>query len=403
MNIINLKIENFKRIAAVEITPDQKVIMITGKNTHGKTSVLDAIWAALSNPRFSEIPKPVKEGEEKAIITVELDQYIVTRTFTEIDGVKKTTLKVEGGEGAIFQSPQKLLDKLLGSLTFDPLAFIDMKGKDQVEMLLQLAGGEIDIEAMDAARESAYTQRTAANQSVKTLSAARGEEPAKVSRVDLSLIQGQMEKSSKLRRDIEEQTKRVENIREQITKLKSIEKEIDDYLVEAKETEAKYKPYFVLKAELDKGIENNQNVGAWEKWNEAGESIKVYSDKSNEYTNKINEIDDKKEAAIAALEFPYPGLSFGEGGVVFNNIPLKQASKAEQIRISMAIAMAFNPKLRVLRVEDGSLLDSENLKLIHDLAEEHDYQVWVESCEEGGKVGIFIEDGQIKANNYEDA
>lgn len=395
MNIKRLQIENFLRVSVVDITPDGNVIYITGKNTHGKTSVLNAIWAGLANPRFSEFPKPVKDGEEKAIITIDLDQYIVTRIFTEIDGVNKTTLKVEGAEGAVFLKPQKFLDKLLGALTFDPLAFIGMKEKPQVEMLLQLTGGEIDIEAMDVARDNAYNQRTAVNQSVSTLSAARGEEPEKLEKIDLSKIQKDMETSSNLSRDINEQNTRAQILINAIDERQKTLDKVNMWLKEAKATIKNYKPYDELKAELGLGIEHNTKVGDWDKWNEAGDSIKVYSDKANEYTNAINDIDARKKKAIADLEFPYPGLSFGEGGVVFNNIPLKQASKAEQIRISMAIAMAMNPKVRVLRIEDGSLLDEDNLKLIHELAEEKDYQVWIERVKGDGK-GILIEDGTIK-------
>ena len=400
MHIKQLKIENFLRINVVDITPDGNIVYITGQNGEGKTSVLNGLWAGLANPRFSEFPKPVKDGEEKAVITIDLNKYLITRTFTEKDGVTKTTLKVEGAEGAQFLSPQKLLDKLLGALTFDPLAFTQMKSKDQVEMLLKLAGGEIDIEAMDAARESAYTQRTAANQSVKTLSAARGEEPARVVKIDISEIQKQMEVSSQLRRDMMDQTSKVSRKRTEVAELEDrivqLKKEIgaiDDYLTEAETTLAKFKPYDELKASIDEAVENNAKCGDWDKWAEAGKDIVVYSNKANEYTNKINEIDEKKKNAIAALEFPYPGLSFGEGGVVYNKIPLKQASKAEQIRVSLAIAMALNPKLRVIRIEDGSLLDENNLKLIHELAVEKDYQVWIERVTGAGEGGILIEDG----------
>ncbi len=400
MHIKQLTIENFLRISVVNITPDGNVIYITGHNGEGKTSVLNAIWVALSNPRFSEIPEPVHEGEEKAIITLDLNKYLITRTFTVKDGKTKTTLKVEGAEGAQFLSPQKLLDQLIGGLTFDPLEFISMKGKDQVEMLLKLAGGEIDIEALDTARENAYNQRTTANQTVKTLSSARGDEPEKLEKIDLSKIQEEMEQSSKLGTDIETQARRanflvdeIEDLNKKLDEKQGKLVEINEWLEKARPKFGKLKPYDELKADIEKGIEHNQKVGDWDKWAESGKDIIVYSDKSNEYTNKITEIDQKKKDAIAALKFPYPGLSFGEGGVVYNKFPLKQASKAEQIRVSLAIAMALNPKLRVIRIEDGSLLDEKNLKLIHELAVEKDYQVWIERIASAGKGGFLIEDG----------
>jgi DNA polymerase III epsilon subunit-like protein len=47
MKIVKLTAENVKRLRAVEITPDDTVQIVTGRNAQGKTSVLDAIWLAL--------------------------------------------------------------------------------------------------------------------------------------------------------------------------------------------------------------------------------------------------------------------------------------------------------------------------------------------------------------------
>jgi hypothetical protein len=62
----------------------------------------------------------------------------------------------------------------------------------------------------------------------------------------------------------------------------------------------------------------------------------------------------------------------------------------------MAVAMAMNPKLRVLRINDGSLLDMENMKLIAQMAAEYDYQVWVERVEPSSESAVIIEDGTVK-------
>ena len=48
MKIVSLQAENIKKLVAVEIKPDGNMVQITGKNGHGKTSVLDAIWWALA-------------------------------------------------------------------------------------------------------------------------------------------------------------------------------------------------------------------------------------------------------------------------------------------------------------------------------------------------------------------
>jgi hypothetical protein len=92
-----------------------------------------------------------------------------------------------------------------------------------------------------------------------------------------------------------------------------------------------------------------------------------------------------------------PGLGFDDDGVTYNGVPFSQCSSAEQLRVSLGVAMALNPRIRVLRITDGSLLDAENLAVIEEMADLQDFQVWIERVAEDGEVGVVIEDGAVKA------
>jgi len=63
----------------------------------------------------------------------------------------------------------------------------------------------------------------------------------------------------------------------------------------------------------------------------------------------------------------------------------------------MKIGLAANPKLRVLLIRDGSLLDSENLEVVRKMAEEADAQIWLEKVSEGADCSVIIEDGEVKS------
>jgi hypothetical protein len=91
---------------------------------------------------------------------------------------------------------------------------------------------------------------------------------------------------------------------------------------------------------------------------------------------------------------PIEKLSFGEGEVLYDDLPFEQASNAVQIRVSVALAMESNPTIRVLRIKDGSLLDKKSMTIIEDLAAAHDYQVWIERVETTGTVGVVMVDGE---------
>jgi hypothetical protein len=96
---------------------------------------------------------------------------------------------------------------------------------------------------------------------------------------------------------------------------------------------------------------------------------------------------------------PIEGLSLTDEGVVYNNMLFDRLSTGQQIRVSTAIGMALNPDLKVIFIREGSLLDSDGLKEIAAMAQEKDYQIFIERCDESGQVGFFIEDGEIASIN----
>lgn len=118
---------------------------------------------------------------------------------------------------------------------------------------------------------------------------------------------------------------------------------------------------------------------------------------SKELTAAIDGREKQKADAIKNAAMPVEGLGFADGIVTYNGLPFDQASASEQVRVSMAIVMSANPKLRVVRITDGSLLDDDSRALVEQMARDADFQVWIEAVDSSGKVGIVIEDGSVKS------
>ena len=143
MKIIEFRAERFKRLSAVEITPEGNTVIISGRNGQGKSSVLDAIWLALGGgnaTKDSATTVPIKEGEKDAVVRLDLGAMVVTRKWT----TSGSTLTVEGADGRKYSSPQTLLDTLVGTISFDPLSFAKMPPMEQRSQLIdpgQIAGG----------------------------------------------------------------------------------------------------------------------------------------------------------------------------------------------------------------------------------------------------------------------
>jgi hypothetical protein len=135
-------------------------------------------------------------------------------------------------------------------------------------------------------------------------------------------------------------------------------------------------------------------------WKGDSTALDVRGKDGTRYTSPqtmLDALDAKRDASLAAAKFPVDGLGFTDDGVTFKGVPFGQASSAEQITVSLAMAMALNPKLRVIRILDGSLLDPDSMQTIAAMAGENDYQVWVERVSDTSGVGVVIEDGEVQS------
>lgn len=430
MKIVRLTAENVKKLRTVAIEPDGSVVQITGPNGSGKSSVLDAIYYALAGTK--DIPShPVRKGEKKALIQLDLGEIVVTRRFTDAG---TTTLTVEASNGARFPSPQRMLDDLLGALTFDPLAFSRMDPKKQLEQLRGVVKIDADIDALDVATRADYDLRTEANRTAKSLRAQAeaiaidpnapadpidtdalltAMQSAADDNATLEIRRGRrQQKSEEARRHREAIAAHQQRVKELEAELAAFRERIAAATEAAEAIEKQVADAAPLPAPIDvsairqqiehaqainQAVANRKRRAAIEGDAEAQEMLAAG------LTAAIERRAAERAAAIAAAAMPVAGLSFGDGEVLYNGLPFDQASSAEQLRVSVAIAMAANPKLRVMRIKDGSLLDESGLRTIAEMADAQDFQVWIEQVDTTGRVGIVMEDGAIRGAELPEA
>ena len=427
MKILKLQAENFKKLSVVEITPKGNLIQITGKNMSGKSSVLDSIWATLAG-KVAVPGKAIRKGQKKAHVKLDLGEVIVTRSFTQ----KDSYLTVESAEGSRHKEPQQMLDDLLGEFSFDPLRFSRQSNMAQYEAIREIANIDVDLDELDAANQADYERRTELNRQAKSFQAqAEGIElpddlPGE--RIDTIALTDGLVKAGEHNAYIEQQRRDRTELENTISALKDEEvatlgkiKELEARIyefhvnlqdnVKAKRSECRMQleklegfaleptSTAALREEMAAAEDINELIRERGQKNEAL-ALALSADKAaKELTKKIDLRKNQKAEAIARADMPIKGMSLEEGRVVFNGIPFDQCSSAEQLRVSVAIAMAINPKLRVIRLEEGSLLDEDHLKIIAEMAQEKDYQVWIERVDDSGKVGIVMEDGMVKADH----
>ena len=410
MKIIQLTAENIKKLKVVDITPTKDFIQITGKNGSGKTSVLDAIWWALAGKDAIQ-GQPIRKGEHKAMIRLNLGECVVTRRFTE----SGTTLVVENGDGFRAASPQAMLDAIIGHLAFDPLEFSRMDAKKQFDALKVIADVGVDLEALTKEDENDKNRRRDITRDIKTLQGqlagivypfdAPDEE---VNVGDLIKELGELENHNTIVLENERAREKYE------ARIKEIDATIEDLQAKIADLkEAKVRGHAMIdalpamtakstdsvKAQIAGAQEINKGVAAKKQNGELNAKIALMQNNVDVIETILKERESIRAKALLESKMPINGLTLGDKEVLYRDIPFDQLSAAEQLRVSVAIAMAANPKLKVIRIKDGSLLDDASLKIIQEMAAEREYQVWCETVNTTGKVGIVMEDGEVAAIN----
>lgn len=412
--IVSLEAQNVKKLKAVRLELDKPMTIIGGNNGQGKTTVLDCIEMALGGKK-SIPPRPIREGESSARIVLELDTLTVVRKFT----AKDSYLEVLTKDGAKYPSAQAVLDDLYNSLSFDPVAFARMKPADQAATLRAVCG--IDTADLDEEYQKVYTERTGVNRDVKTHEATvRGmvrHEDAPAEAVSITAL---TDEADAARSTIAAAKAEIERCHAQSRHLRSIDAEIDRLTAQI-ESLRRQRTVVVddmpalgtqeqaeqvistaeqalanIRAQIATAEQTNQKVRENAAHIQASERLTAAKVQAEALTLRLEEIEQAKLKRISEAQYPVPGLSIAlDGTVLMNGIPFEQASGAEQIRVSAAIGLAMNPKLPLLLIRDGSLLDDNSMRMLAEFAEQHNAQILIERVGNGDPMAVVIEDGEI--------
>lgn len=401
LRILKLEAENFKRIEAVEIEPgkDGGLVVIAGKNAQGKSSVLDAITAAFCGAR--KIPEMVlREGTDEGFVRVDVGDYIVERTFKlKPDGKPASSkLEVRAADGAKYQSPQELLDAAVGKISFDPLSFMRSAPKNQAAELVKVADLKLDLEEWARRRAGVFESRTDINRDAKKLEA-RAETmlkhkdiPAEVK--PFTVVAEELRAAQARNVDREAIRDSVDRIERDLAAAAERKAELEGKLKTwraKREADEDTAPLELALAEAESiSVKVNENAAR----DDVLAEFAAAKETAAEFTAELDKLDKTRVDALAAAKLPVPGLSVKAEGISYNGVPFDQCALSEQLMISTAIAMSANPKLRVILIRDGSLLDVDGRAALEKLAKDRGYQVWFECV--GGDIGFVIEAGRIK-------
>jgi len=418
LTIIGFKANNFKFLKAVQLRPTPTgFVEVRGPNENGKSTILDAIDAALRG-RKSNPDEPIRHGADRADVELDLGEYHIRKRWTDPKNPGKNSLVVENGTGAAFSSPQGILDALYAN-TADPVAFDNLSDAEKVKMVLPMVDLGIDLAESAASEKNSFDERQLVNREVTSLTGAVAELEKKVGPVPLEATLSMGALSKMLESAIEQNAAKekaqqkydncIAAYAEQVTTVAALEAKLADAKTELTRILAEGK---LVRAELDAmpeppSVEKvRTQIEAAETNQAATAAVATLEEKRTELAAKkaesekldaiIEGIRTARKDALAAAKFPVDGMGYDleNNRLTLKNIPISQASTAERLTAATRLSMAGKPRIRVMFIRNGNLLDSKHKKIILDLAVAEGWQVWIEIVDEKQDgPGIYIQEG----------
>jgi energy-coupling factor transporter ATP-binding protein EcfA2 len=130
IHISKIRISNILGIDQLELEPGS-FNLITGKNGQGKTSIIEAIKAALKGGHDATL---LRAGAEEGEIVLELDDG---RSIEKSVKADKSVTNVRGLDGKKQASPASLVAAMTDLISINPVEFLTAGGKQRTEILLQ--------------------------------------------------------------------------------------------------------------------------------------------------------------------------------------------------------------------------------------------------------------------------
>lgn len=437
LHVLKASISNFKNIDYKEVEFGGRSALIVGPNQAGKSSLIQAICSPVNAKMIP--PEPVKKGEERGQVLLQIGGmlngeevvYNITTYFSPEH--QKGRLVIEDEFGGKVPGGVKMLESILGNIGFDIMEFVRLGrtdtgkvSKDGVRRQIEILKSLLDKEdlrklyALDQEYAKKYEERTDINREVsrreKLIESYRSEfttdDIQKYSKaLDAEEITNQLQAATNHNTNVNKGESKITDLKNDLNRADLDIVQLETLLAEKKNSVIDiqneiYKVDSWLKNNPKKDVdsisaqfktisehnEQHRKIASVETEKVAMETDKS---KSEEITGRLTEIHNEKKEVFANSSLPIKGLEFDDEKITYKGLPLDddQIPTSQLIGIGVKIGMAYAPNLRLLIIQDGSLLDKKTLDFILKLCDEQNYQVLIEMVRfEGDEMAIeFIE------------
>jgi hypothetical protein len=431
LKFYRLSLENFKNLESKIVDIGGHSFIITGKNGAGKSSVIQALMSPLD---AKVIPtKPVKDGEEKAVVEVDIAgvnggvpvKYTLTLYFTPKN--ERGRLVVTNDKGETIKSPATFVKSLIGAVSFDVCEWLNEPTAKKLEKIKELTGCKKEIDIINLNIKTKKDEKKAKKSRADDLEAilknhafSQDEISLYSEPVDIKPLQERLSKVAenqavydnvsrktkgfedtiiKCNKNIESSAAEIGRLKALIAAQETIISENESAATQAAIQKEKGEEWLSRITRPDSGDINKLLLDATthnEKCNQIGilaeqqrEMIKVKQE-VGAFDLSIEKLEGVRSDIISKSQLPIPGLTFTDTDILIDNIPLESGgvNKAKLIETCVDIAQALKPKLKVIFVHDGSLFDKESLRKLISKVEEKGFQFIGEVVSEETEVDV---------------
>lgn len=142
-----------------------------------------------------------------------------------------------------------------------------------------------------------------------------------------------------------------------------------------------------IRQKLDSAKLFNKKVEKVKGYSKTLDEIDALEAQIKDHTKMIESLRDEKITRLQAAKFPVPNLSMDEDGLTLDGLPfnLSQISTGRCMLTGAQIMMAKDPRLKILRFKNFSLMDEKKQKAVQELLLQHGYQGFFEVVESGSQ------------------
>lgn len=416
VKIINLEVENVKKIKAVQLSPAATgLTIIGGNNAQGKTSILDAIAWALGGDKF----RPAAAQRDGALAPPKLHVKLSNGLVVERRG-KNSALTVTDPSGR--KAGQQLLNGFVEQLAIDLPRFLSASDKEKADTLLKIIGVGDQLAILDRDIKALYDKRTAIGQiaaAKKHFAEEMVEYPdapdQPISAMDLIRQQqkilaknGENQKKRDRLAEIIHEKHRVfdeaRRLEEQIAALQEkLEERKTAYEQAARDEEIAMKGVTELQdestAELERSLADieliNTKVRANLDKSKAQDEANSYADQYSALTVEITDKRKERTDLLDGADLPLPGLSVEDGCLTYQGKRWGDMSGADQLRVGTAIVRKLNPSCGFVLLDKLEQMDLHTLREFGDWLTAEGLQAIATRVSTGDECQIIIEDGTV--------